>query len=89
MNTRLSSSGHIPLNKEKLDALSKAERDFWEKFLPTVMDAIEDAKDANMLPPYAFSPEVFALFKEAVTVHEGDRYCQISQIRALFDCGGI
>lgn len=86
MNDQRSPSGHIPLNEPTLAAMPKAEREFWESFLAKVNDAISDELEKDTPLPYEFTPELFAEFKQAVTVYHGDQYCQINQIREMFNC---
>lgn len=85
----LSPSGHVPLNAETLEGLSADARQFWDEFLPKVMTAIEEEEEKESSVPYDFSPELREYFQTAVTFYEGDKYCQIHQIRQLFDCGDI
>jgi hypothetical protein len=85
----LSPSGHVPLNAETLERLSADARQFWDEFLPKVMTAIEEEEEKGASLPYELSPELLDYFRTAVTFYEGDKYCQVNQIRQLFDCGDI
>lgn len=65
--------------------MSADERSFWENFLGKVGAAIDEEVEKGTARPYKFSAELFAEFQTAVTRHEGDKYCQVNQIRGLFD----
>lgn len=83
---RLSPSGHVPLDEETLMGMDPEQRAFWRQFLDKVMRAIEDEQESGAAIPYKFSAEMFAEFQTAITVYNGDRFCQINQIRGIFDC---
>ena len=85
----LSPSGHIPLNQETLEGLSADARQFWGEFLPKVMMAIKEEEEKKSSVPYDFSPDLHDYLQTAVTFYEGDKYCQVHQIRQLFDCSNI
>lgn len=85
----VSPSGHIPLNAETLQSLNADARQFWDEFLPKVMKTIEEEDEKGSSLPYEFSPELLDYFRTAVTFYEGDKYCQINQIRELFDCSAV
>ena len=89
MNHRLSPSGHIPLNEETLSGMSPEERAFWEGFLEKIFAVIQEEEDKGSPEPLSLPPELAAEFRVAITVYDGDQYCQIAQIRNLFDCSGI
>lgn len=82
--TTLSPTGHIPLNEETLRKMNKGERAFWDDFLAGTMAAMREAEEQGQSKPYSLSPELWAKFKMAVTVYAGDKYCQINQIRNIF-----
>jgi hypothetical protein len=82
----LSPSGHIPLNRETLNRLSKEERAFWNDFLPRIMAAMKEAEETGEEKPYKLTPELENLFRVGITAYAGDQYCQIHQIRSIFDC---
>lgn len=82
--TRMSPSGHVPLNEKTLRGMSDTERAFWEEFLPEVMVVVEKEQERGTPLPYDFPPELLQKFQTAVDVYNGDRYCQISQIRKMF-----
>jgi hypothetical protein len=83
---RLSPSGHIPLDEGTLQEMSKQERDFWEGFLEKVSDLLDKLSDAEAPRPYAIPVELQDSFRTAVGQYDGDKYCQMSQLRTIFDC---
>jgi hypothetical protein len=85
--SRLSPSGHIPLNEETMSGMHSTERAFWEDFLPRVMETINEKRDSDATLPYEFPPELLPDFQTAINVYAGDKYCQISQIRKMFSFG--
>lgn len=66
--------------------MSPEERAFWEGFLEKIFAVIQEEEDKGSPEPFALPPELAAEFRVAITVYEGDLYCQIHQIRNLFDC---
>lgn len=89
MNERLSPSGHIPLNEETLSGMSPEERAFWEGFLEKIFAVIQEEEDKGSPEPFALPPDLTAEFRVAITFYEGDQYCQVAQIRNLFDCSNV
>ena len=82
---QLASFGHIPLNEETLSQMDALERAFWDEFLPKVMSAFSAEEEKDSSRPFAFPDNLLPDFNKAITVYSGDKYCQISQIREIFD----
>lgn len=85
----MSPFGHVPLNKETLRGMNTTERAFWEEFLPAVKVVVEKEQERGTPLPYDFPPELLPKFQTAVDVYDGDKYCQISQIRKMFSFATI
>lgn len=86
---RMSPSGHVPLNEETMRGMNNTERAFWEGFLPEVMAVIEKEQARDTPLPYDFPPELLQKFQMAIDVYDGDKYCQISQIRKMFSSANV
>lgn len=86
---KTSPSGHIPLNKETLSDMENAERAFWEEFLAEVMAVINTERERGTPPPYNLPPELILKFQTAIDVYDGDKYCQVHQIKELFSLTSI
>ena len=89
MNAHLSPSGHIPLNEETLSGMSPEERSFWEGFQARISAVIEEEEAKESSHPFVLPSELRVEFQVAINVYDGDKYCQVIQIRHLFDCSGI
>lgn len=85
----LSPSGHIPLNEETLAGMSPEEHSFWMGFQARIWAVIQEEGAKGSAEPFTLPAELRAEFRVAITVYNGDQYCQIDQIRHLFDCSGI
>ncbi len=82
MEAQFSPSGHVPLNERTLSQMPEEERGFWETFLSKVMNLIEEAREADKEPQ--LTEELRADFDKAIADYDGDRYCQVNQIRGIF-----
>jgi hypothetical protein len=83
---QLSPSGHIAMTAAVMQEMSEEERSFWDRFLPNATAVIEAEKAKGSPFPYEIPGGLLDDFRTAVTVYDGDQYCQISQLRGIFDC---
>lgn len=84
-----SPSGHIPLNEETLQKMTPNERAFWENFLYRVDRCVRNEVRAGASRPYRFPETLRELLSIAVKLYDGNQYCQVNQIREVFDCAGV
>ena len=71
----------VPLTREVLDAMGEEERSFWRGFLEKI-DELRDEQDQPRLPE-----ELLDLYRVAVERYGGLQYCQVLQIKQLYNLG--
>ena len=83
----------IPLNDFTLSKMSPEEREFWKDFLKEADQVIGEehdkrdmdkrtkkAKNFILIP----SPSLQAKYNKAIVEHDGEKYCQIQQLKNIF-----
>lgn len=78
-------SGHIPLNEATFAKMNHEERAFWYRFLNDFQFVIDDEVGKGTAKPFPFPEHLREIFQTAVgELYEGDKYCQVAQIRQIF-----
>ncbi len=75
----------VALNDDMLASLPQEEQDFWNDFLQYAKDVISQKKAAGEEQPYVPTSRLQEEFDRAVREFGGDRYCQIHQLKKIFD----
>ncbi|MCK9597248.1 hypothetical protein M0R19_08755 [Candidatus Pacearchaeota archaeon] len=74
----------VPLTDEVLVNLSKKERIFWNDFLGEVQKIVralpEKRTGEEKLPPHLLKK-----YQTALRKYDGEKYCQMRQIKAIFN----
>lgn len=86
MSAQLGPGGHIPLNNATLEQMSEEERLFWQGFLIRAKYFVDAEKEKGSSFPYTLPPRLFADLRKALTVYDGEKYCQVNQILGIFGC---
>lgn len=77
----------VPLDPLTLGNMPQEEQDFWNDFLSEA-DQVLCARDAgDATPPYPPTASLNMKYKIAVEKYDGEKYCQMRQLKQLFTFG--
>lgn len=74
-----------PLDNLALSRMDESQRFFWLGFFKEAETVINDLENKGEAKPFTPPDSLKAKYEEALAKYDGERYCQIKQLQAIFN----